>query len=285
MLWAVLLIIGILILFFIAVMVIDCHRFVVRSYEVPSTKVKKDIRFVLLSDLHSVSFGKDNGKLVEAVKDLNPEGILIAGDMFTSRVGEHTDTALALLEKLSGICPVYYANGNHEQKVKESPSEFGGLYEDYVKKLSSFGITLLENDSVDLEDLNIRIFGLELPFRYYRKFRRIHPSKEEIDTLIGTSGEDVCNILIAHNPEYFADYASWGADLTVSGHVHGGLMRLPLLGGVVSPKFTLFPRYSGGIYRIGERSMVLSCGLGTHTLPIRIFNPGEVSLIRITHVF
>ncbi len=93
--------------------------------------------------------------------------------------------------------------------------------------------------------------------------------------------KDRFQILIAHNPQYFKEYAGWGADLTLSGHVHGGIVRLPLLGGVVSPSLALFPKYSGGRYQQAGRTMILSRGLGTHTINVRMFNPGEVSLIEI----
>lgn len=88
--------------------------------------------------------------------------------------------------------------------------------------------------------------------------------------------------MIAHNPEYFPAYAEWGADLVLSGHVHGGLMRLPFLGGVIAPSMKLFPKYDGGVFEEHGSTMILSRGLGTHTLPIRIFNPGELVVIRLT---
>ena len=86
---------------------------------------------------------------------------------------------------------------------------------------------------------------------------------------------------MAHNPDYFEEYAAWGADLVLSGHVHGGMMRLPILGGVVSPAFKLFPKYDGGLFQQGKSTMILSRGLGMHTIPIRIFNPGELILLKI----
>ncbi|MDE7197816.1 MAG: hypothetical protein K2O15_02920, partial [Lachnospiraceae bacterium] len=82
-----------------------------------------------------------------------------------------------------------------------------------------------------------------------------------------------------HNPVYFDAYEAWGADLVVSGHVHGGIMRLPVLGGVISPALTLFPKYDGGVFYEKESTMILSRGLSSHTLPIRIFNPGELIVI------
>ena len=85
-----------------------------------------------------------------------------------------------------------------------------------------------------------------------------------------------CNILIAHNPDYFEEYAKWGADLVLSGHVHGGIMRLPFLGGVIAPSYKLFPKYDGGVFHIGKSTMLLGRGMGSHTIPFRFFNPGEL---------
>lgn len=265
-----------------AVMVYDSHRFVVRRYGISSGKIKKNLRIALLTDLHSVSFGHDNLKLIKAVRDIRPDIILLAGDMYTAGRKEDTGTAYSLIRELSKDYPVYYANGNHEQKTREQPDEFGTLYSDYSKKIKDLGVFYLENESLELPEYNIIISGLEIPFKYYRKFKKYTIPGEELNTLIGAASADKYNILIAHNPEYFDDYAVWGADLTVSGHVHGGLLRLPIVGGVLSPKYRFFPKYDAGLFTIGESKMVLSCGLGTHTLPIRIFNPGELSVIELT---
>ena len=102
-----------------------------------------------------------------------------------------------------------------------------------------------------------------------------------IKELLGESRKDYFTILLAHNPDYFPEYDAWGADLVLSGHVHGGLMRLPLLGGVVSPATRLFPKYDGGLFEGKNGKMILGRGLGTHTLPIRIFNPGELIVVEL----
>ena len=89
-------------------------------------------------------------------------------------------------------------------------------------------------------------------------------------------------IMIAHDPFYFDAYAETDADLILSGHVHGGIMRLPLLGGVISPRLQLFPKYDGGKFEKNNTTMILSRGLGCHTLPIRIFNPGELICLTLS---
>ncbi len=277
----VLIILFILAAFFAVVDFIDCHRFVVRTFSYASPKIRKDMKVVLLTDLHSVSFGKNNKKLKDAIDALSPDAIIVAGDLYTCSKREDAHTASDLMEYIGGRYTVYYANGNHEQKTKEEPEEFGSLYEDYKVLLLNKNVHLLINDHLDLPEEGIRILGLEIPYRYYRKLSGSHPSKEELTALLGEPSGEYCNLLIAHNPEFFDDYAAWGADLCVSGHVHGGLMRLPYQKGLISPRYRLFPKFSRGIYHRGTSTLLLSCGLGYHTLPVRIFNPGELTVIEL----
>lgn len=276
----ILLIILILALFFIMIMAVDTHRLIIRSYEIKNDRIKEDFSFVFLSDLHSKSFGKDNERLIKKIDDLAPDAVLIGGDMYTAAFSDKGEVAGKLIRRLCGKYPVIHANGNHEQKTRLLPDDFENIYSDYTEKLRSLGVTYIENGSTDLEDKNIRIYGLELPFRYYRKLGREFPGTDVIKECIGEADKDRFVLLLAHNPQYFDDYASWGADLTMSGHVHGGLVRLPLLGGVLSPNYRFFPKYSGGRYDIGDSTMVLSCGLGTHHIPLRIFNPAELTYVR-----
>lgn len=278
--WIVIAII-ILILIFCLIMVIDCNRFVVRNYVYKSDKVKKTTRFVMLSDLHSTKFGKDNIKLINKIKELKPDGILIAGDMYTAERGTTTNVAEHLVVSLSKDFPVFYANGNHEMKTRERQDEFGSIYEEYQTRLINNGVNILNNTNHYLEDSNIKIYGLDLPFDYYKKFIKLRADKEFLNNMLGKPDDDEVKLLIAHNPEYFEDYVNWGADVIVSGHYHGGLMRLPLIGGVISPRYTLFPKFDYGVFEKENSKMILSCGLGTHTLPIRIFNPGEIALITV----
>ena len=107
-------------------------------------------------------------------------------------------------------------------------------------------------------------------------------TKEEVEKLLGSPKKDTFSILIAHNPEYFPYYAAWGADLTVSGHIHGGIMRLPWIGGVISPSLRLFPKYDSGEFEENGKKMILSRGMGLHHIKLRFFNRPEISVIKIT---
>lgn len=281
MLYSLLAVMAILICFFLLVMCYDCNRFVTVHYEVKSEKLTREYNFALLSDLHNKSFGKENEKLLHEIKELAPDAILVAGDMMTAQKGEKFQIALRFMEQLAKEYPIYYGMGNHEYRAGLYPEQYGTMYEDYMNGLHTCGIEPLINENVNLPSANINICGLQMDRCFYKRFRKYPMTEEYLPETIGKPQKDKFQILIAHNPEYFEEYAKWGADLVVSGHVHGGLMRLPYLGGVVSPKLTLFPKYDGGRFREGKSEMILSRGLGTHTLPIRIFNPGELIMIHL----
>lgn len=271
----------ILILFFVAVMIIDCNRFVVRRYQCVSPKIRKDTTVIFLSDLHGKSYGKENEKLVKAIRQEAPDLILCAGDLYTSVKGGSTQSAVTLLQKLRREYPVFCGNGNHEQKTKLYPETYGDMYQEYVAELQKMGAVQLVNEKAGLPERGMELYGLEIGRGYYRKGKRLPMEQEYLTELLGKPDPYRYNILIAHNPDYFKAYEEWGADLVLSGHVHGGLMRLPFLGGVISPAMRLFPEYDGGLFMKGNAKMVLGRGLGTHTLPIRIFNPGELVVIRL----
>lgn len=268
--------------FFLLVMWIDCSRFVIREYTCTSDKLRKGGTFVLLSDLHGKSFGKDNERLLRAIDKIRPDGIFMAGDMYTSSKKEDNGKSAAFVCRLGEKYPVYYGNGNHEHKTKICPEIFGSMYETYMEQIRKAGVTTLVNEKITLPAYNMDVYGLEIDREYYRKWKEPQMETAYLEQLLGKPKKDSFNLLIAHNPDFFETYADWGADLTLSGHIHGGLMVLPFFGGVISPRLRLFPRYDGGRFERQGKVMLLSRGLGTHTLPIRIFNPGELVVIRLT---
>lgn len=272
---------GIAIIFCILVSAWDSNRFVTVEYEVVSDKIADDCRFVLLSDLHNKSYGQDNRRLIEEIDRISPDGILAAGDMLTAVKGQPFDHAVSLMEQLAARYPVYFGMGNHEYRLALYPDQYGDMYDRYMDGLKQAGIEPLINQTTYLPSYHIAVCGAQIDRRYYKRFRKVPMSREYLPGILGEPRRDACQILIAHNPLYFEEYAAWGADVVVSGHVHGGIMRLPVLGGVLSPNLSLFPKYDGGRFEQGRNVMILSRGLGTHTVPLRIFNPGELVVINL----
>lgn len=263
----------------LAVVIWDSNRFVTVTYEIRSDKITKPCRFVLLADLHNKSFGKENKRLLAAIEETAPDGILVAGDMLTAIRGADYGNALSLMEKLAAGYRVYYGMGNHEYRLGFYPDDYPGMYEGYMSGLKRAGIEPLINETAYLPECNIAVCGAQIDRAYYRHFRRKPMESSYLPGLLGTPDVERFQLLIAHNPVYFDVYARWGADLVVSGHVHGGIVRLPFLGGVLSPAMTLFPKYDGGMFKENKSTMILSRGLSSHTPPIRIFNPGELIVI------
>jgi len=272
-------IIGIIlcVIFFIVLIVIfDVNRFITRKYVIKSNKMVKPYHFIVLSDLHNKQFGKQNKRLLRRIHEINPEAIYIAGDMLTAVPGKDFSNTVKFIRTLADSYPIYYGSGNHEYRMGIYKETYGDMGERYEEAIKHPNIVRLHTGKSDTDRVNVKVFGIEIDREYYKKFFAPKmPARYTMD-LVGELREDEYNILIAHNPKYFKNYANSNVDLVLSGHVHGGIAKLPLLGGVISPTFRLFPKYDGGIFTWGNSTMVLSRGLGCHTIPIRFLNPGEL---------
>ncbi len=246
--------------------------------------LRRPFSAVLLSDLHNMSYGEGNTELLQEIRNETPALILIAGDMVTAGKKAETESAMALMDSLTRSYQVYYANGNHESRLKADPERYGDSYERYADAIKSFGVHLLENTctEIEAEGARLALWGLELPADYYRKLHREEPAGTQITELLGSPRQGAFNILLAHHPLYCEAYAAWGADLTLSGHLHGGIVRIPFLGGLLSPQFGLFPKYDRGLYRVDGRKLIVTAGLGSHTIPLRVNNPPEIVVIDFT---
>ena len=267
-------------------------RFVITKYDIESKElydISNNKPFVILSDLHNCMFGKNNKKLINAIDAISPEFILIAGDMVNNASEDNNQIARELMDELQSKYNIIYGDGNHEQGFFSD--EFGEFDE---KKFTSF-YSYLQSETICDKVLKgnifehvansyyqvgkVRFYGIRTSREFYGRFKQPVMLDEYISELLGDNNKEYYNVLIAHNPMYFDYYERWGADLVISGHIHGGIMRLPYLGGVISPQIRLFPKYSGGLYTINGAKMILSRGLGTHTIRFRFFNPPELVVV------
>lgn len=282
-------IIGILLLLIGVAVVIEWMRelrtFQMTHYTIESPKLEgvQPKKMILLSDLHNYTYGLQNETLLAAIRKEKPDVILISGDMVIGKPGVDTTIASQFVSELTKVCDVYYANGNHEQRMKEKTDIYGDTYEWYCQELKEQGVHYLENTSecMHLGHVDARIYGLEIPNSAYQKFRKVTLPWNCLDDLLGKPNPEEYNILIAHNPVFISDYKRWGADLIVSGHLHGGVARIPGFRGVITPQGGLFPKYSGELTREGDTSIVVSKGIGIHTIKIRFLNPAEVVVLHI----
>lgn len=248
---------------------------------------KAPVTMVLLADLHNTCLGEGNRRLLEEIEKAKPAAVLSAGDLVVAKAGRvKTEAALNLLEELVKRYPVYCANGNHESRIDAWSQEQPESYEDYTAAAKRLGAVVLRNENagLDIQGKKFRIYGYELPWEYYGHTSGKKLPEAELKKALGIPKPEEISVLLAHHPSYFSSYAKWGADLTLSGHLHGGMIRLPLLGGMVSPGWSLFPKYDRGMFEL-ERDggqparMIVSAGLGSHTIKLRINNPPELAVI------
>lgn len=220
-------------------------------------------------------------KKLRAIDRQDPDIIAITGDMINRRERNYRvfdDMVAALAEKY----PIYYIVGNHEQNLQEE------TLAEMLDHLENLGVQVLDNEktSIEKEGEAINLYGLWFHLRYYRDLSNEYTEdyyfgKKQIKQILGEAEKEDFNILLTHNPVYFDTYSSWGADLTLSGHMHGGMVRIPFKGGLFSPEQELFPKYDGGVYKDGSNTMIVSRGLGRGRAGFRFFNRPELVVITL----
>lgn len=243
--------------------------------ELDTDKLESDVCFAVISDLHNSVYGKENSILKGFLEEINPDAVLIPGDMIVGKKGHSTEKTQEFLSYIQKKYPVFYAPGNHEMRSKKEPQIYGVEGYSYVKDLSKYqNVVYLEDDMASFHE--ITIYGLDLESEYYKKGKKIALTKDAVEKHLGKVNQTGYSILLAHHPMYFDGYAKWGADLVLSGHNHGGIARIPFWRGVLTADLKLFHPYARGVHKKGNSTMVISRGLGTHTLPIRFLNRPEL---------
>lgn len=265
---------------------IENHIFTVHTYRIKDEKIPQGFRgcrFLYLVDLHNTSYGRYNMRLKRAIEKQKPDYVLIGGD-FLSRADRDFDAAIDMLAFLSQRYPTYFVNGNHETRMKQHGEMYHNVYPDFYAMAKGLNCCFLSNESCYLNRQGQRIVvdGLELPEEYFKKFDFRELPLEEMTKALGKCSSDEYHILLAHSPNYFDTYAKWGADLTLAGHNHGGMARIPFVGGVLSTQAGLFPKYTKGLYHKDGKKMIVSAGLGSHTIKVRYFNPPELLLLTLS---
>ena len=264
----------------------ECRHFTTEYYDVTSDKIPEafeGFRFVVLTDLHNYDFDHGNRKLLAQIEHLKPDAVMIAGDMIDAHPGADMSVAIRMMRMLCDRGPVYFGNGNHEQRIELYPETYGDMNERWCKAIRHPNLHLLRNQHLNIckDGEEICVYGLELNRKYYKRFRKVPMTRHYMTEKLGICDRNRFNLLLAHNPFYFDEYAKWGADLVLSGHVHGGVVILPFLGGVLSPQVRLFPKYYAGEYFRDSSEMILSRGLHMHSFRIRLLNMPELSCVTL----
>lgn len=276
---------------------IEQKLIMITKHTVDSAKLSKEdseIDFVLLADLHNRTFGKNNRRLIQKINTLSPKFIVMAGDMINKKDICYPSNAYTLIEQLAKKYTIYYAYGNHENRLErigreaspewtQADKEYYTTWVEFKKRLSEQKVIFLDNQSIPLKQnaLKLRVTGVSLGHEYFGFNSSKEPTKEYLNSLLGESSKASFQLLIAHNPVYFKTYSEWGADLTLSGHLHGGMMRLPGIGGVISPQAKFFPKYDTGKHEHNKHYLIVSRGLGSHSIMPRLFNLPEIIYVKL----
>lgn len=225
-----------------------------------------------VSDLHNAVFGRKNERLLSLIRAAEPDIIAITGDLIDSR---HTDidSALAFVEAAAEIAPVYYVTGNHESRLD---------FDEIEPRLIAAGARVLRNEAEDIGrgGERIRLAGIDDPSFIRTGGTAEERAAAELEQL--GDGGGTFTVLLAHRPELVEVYAEYGAGLVLSGHAHGGQVRLPFLGGLYAPGQGLLPEYDSGLYSLGETQMVVSRGLGNSVAPLRVNNRPELVIVTLS---
>lgn len=245
-----------------------------REYDVEVPENLSGLRILMLSDLHCNPLICKSDKIIARFKAESPDVILLAGDMISKYGKKENLRVPAFLKKLTEIAPVVYGMGNHEEVLR---TNFPEQFAEYRHAVEEMGISFPDNETVSLvlQGKNVEFAGLTLKHEYYFKKKRQKLPPEATEEFFIENPEST--ILLAHFPDHFPAYAKL-APLVVSGHNHGGIIRLPIVGGIISPQLYL-PPYTRGCYRVDDSTMVVSAGIGSHSLPARLFNRIEYCII------
>jgi predicted MPP superfamily phosphohydrolase len=277
----------ILILLFLAAafilgdIIISENYLTVNRYEIENKKTDAEFRAVLLSDLHNREYGEDNADLLRKVSEQKPDVIFTTGD-FVTKIYPQREVGIKLLKNLCGIAPVYSVLGNHELGYED--------YDGLISDIKASGATLLDNDMAEVKVRGdvINVGGLtDFPYYEYNGPEYNNPEAVFLDKFI--EGEkNRFSVLLVHQPECFM----WGLDkkqidLMLCGHTHGGIVRLPFLGGLFAPNQGLLgqdgilPKYTKGYYESDTARMIITGGLGNEVPVPRFNNPPEICVIDV----
>ncbi len=235
----------------------------------------KGFKIAHVSDLHNSQWGENNERLINLLKSSKPDIIAITGDI-VDKSRTNIEIAIKFATEATKIAPCYYVSGNHESAISN--------YNELENGLIKAGVTVLNNTKVEIKRGNekITIMGICDPTLVIDEKEGYDEKSITSDLIskISYTKKDY-TILLSHRPENFDIYAEKEIDLTLSGHAHGGQVRLPLVGGILAPNQGFFPSYDSGLYEKNTSAMVVSRGIGNSSFPVRINNVPEVILIEL----
>ena len=255
----------------------------ISEYNIDLAELSGSARVVVISDLHGKEYGRDNKRLLDKISEQNPDAIFVVGDMLDDNDAENGfSKTTKMLNDLLDIAPVYFSYGNQEKEYS------GDILDGFVNTITENGIIVLDDSFVDCEinGQKIRIGGtMGHAFPFGRTMEEFESSDEYI-FLKDMEKTDLPTIVLAHMPDTFifnGAHNYWSnIDLVVSGHTHGGVVRLPFVGGLYAPMQSFFPEYDYGFYMLGEKmQMVITSGLSGYKFIPRFLNLPEICVLNL----
>lgn len=248
----------------------------VKHYEIVVPGKSASCRIVVVSDLHCTGFGKKNRRLIEKISNEKPDFVVVAGDVINSRP-EDIGYAKVFFDGLRGAgIKTYYVFGNHEQKLSLISEE---EYNAYAGEIGSH-VETVNNETVSHGEIEMK--GLLIPRKMYRDKISNIETYFNAEELVGKfTSDNKVHILVAHDPTFVDYYTCLEPDIIISGHLHGGIIRIPFAGGLISPRHRLFPRRTRGLYDVFGIKHLVTSGVGWHAIPFRFCNDPEICVINI----
>lgn len=244
-----------------------------------SAGVEQEVKILFLSDIHGETFGENNGFLIDLIAAQKPDLILIPGDLLNTDADEEE---LVRLEKLLGelvkIAPTYFSLGNHETGYAEKNGKA------FLERLQKTGAVLLENSFVGLHlgGSVIRLGGMGK-----HAYQNVDPQTSDPETyafLQEFTATENYKIMLAHRPESFffgVACKTWDVDLILAGHTHGGLVRIPGVGGLYAPIQEWLPEVDYGRYEFDGNTMLVTSGLAGYGWVPRVMNRPEICVVTL----
>ncbi|MED3146431.1 metallophosphoesterase [Bacillus thuringiensis] len=244
----------------------------ITSSKIPSSF--KGYKILQISDLHNKKFGDNQDVLIQKIKSIDPDIIAITGDLIDSKSYD-AEVSMQLIREIVKKYPVYFVTGNHEQ--------WSGKYNNLEKELKKYGVNVLRNEHVGIRkgEQEINLLGIDDPEFVTGNRDEGNIIIDEIKKAKIEMQPDKYNVLLSHRPEFIKEYTNERLHLVLSGHAHGGQVRLPFIGGLVAPNQGVLPKYTAGLYVEQNTSMVVSRGLGNSIIPQRILNRPEIVVVQL----
>lgn len=273
----IIIIIGVIVIVILLYLIYEKNALAVTYYSINNKKKPKDFdgyKIIQVSDFHSIKNNKLVNDIIYNIKKAKPNIIVITGDLISNSKEKNLNKAIFFIKKIKGIAPIYFISGNHEARINN--------YDKLKRMLKDQGVTILDNkcELIKYKNANINLIGIDDPVMVSSGYT--DNSNIINDELTKANyNRDKFNILLSHRPELFSTYVKSKIDLIFSGHTHGGQIRLPFIGAIYAPNQGLFPKYDCGLFERDNSIMIVSRGIGTSKLPIRIHDRPEIVIVSL----